>query len=291
MSLELPIEDRRLYQNFLAVAGQRRLCLIGGYVRDFLLGIKTKDLDFVIESGLKEFLDAAVEMLRIDFKINSKASFSRLFTAKLNFEEPYAGYSQLDFSQARKEHYPSPASRPVVSEATLDKDILRRDFTINSIAIFEDQFIDLADGKKDLESKLIRIHHNDSFRDDPIRLVRAIRFAARLDFNLEKNTNERFKEAVRGNYLALVSSRRRYDELKKILGEPNRVESLTRLEENGLLRVLCPAITQVSSIPAEMDPDGAFLSLVQRELPVWEHYVDSLSLPKEESRRLKCIKN
>lgn len=288
MSLNLPIKDSNLYQILLEHAGGRKLCIVGGYVRDILLGAPTKDLDFVIDSGLPEFLDKALVKLEIDSGTKVSVSHSRFLTAKLNFEKPFHGHSTLDFSQARKETYPGPASRPVVTEGKLEQDILRRDFTINSVAIFGDQLIDVSNGKADLRSKLIRIHHKDSFRDDPIRLSRAVRFLVRLGFSLEKNTAECFDKAATENFLSLVSVRRRFEELRKVLRESKRNDSLIRLQEAGLLKVLCPAVlSNLPALPDELSAELALKSIVEKDSETWDQYVDSLGLPKEENKRLK----
>ena len=290
MSVSLSKDDRELYESFLDVAKDQKLCLVGGCIRDLILGVTTKDLDFMIEKELEPFLNKVIEKLRLESGVDSTASHSRFFTAKLNFKLPIAGHKTLDFSQARKEVYPTPAARPVVFTGSIEEDILRRDFTINSIAIFRDQFIDLTNGRKDIETKVIRIHHDDSFRDDPIRLIRAVRFSERLGFSLEQNTLKCFQLAVKNNFLQLVSPRRRYEELKKVLNEPKRDQTIRRLDSAGLLKVLCPAISISSpKISEELDIEGALLSLVDRESLLWGQYVDSLGLPKEDSKRLKGV--
>lgn len=288
MSLSLPTEDKELYQNLLDVAQEQKLYIVGGYVRDCLLGEPSKDLDFMIEGNLKEFLGLVLDKLSKKFNTKISSSFSRFFTAKLNFSDPILGKQNLDFSQARKESYPTPAARPIVSEGKLQEDILRRDFTINSILVYQDQILDLSNGRKDLELKLIRIHHQASFKDDPVRLVRALRFAARFNFKLESTTNAYFEKAREENYLALVSPRRRFEELKKVLLEPKREEILGQLDRAGLLRVLCPAILdKLPSVSSGIDPESCLLQLVQRDKPIWIDYLDSLGLPKFDYQRLK----
>lgn len=288
MSLNLPLEDEALYRNLLETCGDLKLYIVGGYVRDFLIGVASKDLDFMLEGDLKEFLELASERLSKKFQTIVSSSYSRFYTAKLKFSEPILNHLTLDFSQARKESYLTPAARPIVSVGSLSDDIMRRDFTINSIAIYQHQLFDLSNGRQDLESKLIRIHHENSFRDDPIRLVRALRFAARFNFTLEPWTQACFETAQRENYLSLVSPRRRFEELKKVLLEPKREQILKRLESAGLLKVLCPAVLdRLPAISSGLDTESLLLQLVQQDKPIWSEYLESLGLPRSESQRLR----
>jgi tRNA nucleotidyltransferase (CCA-adding enzyme) len=286
LSLKLPNDDKKFYQSLLELADGKDLHIVGGYVRDLLLGTPTVDLDFMIDRNLKEFLDSVVHKIS-ESGVAVSASYSRFSTAKLSFSKPYFGHSIVDFSQARKETYPTLASRPEVTEGLVKEDILRRDFTINSIAILRDDFLDLTSGRKDLEEKLIRIHHNNSFRDDPIRLVRAVRFKNRLNFKLEENTSKHFDITVNENSLALVSPRRRFEELRKVHSEKKRSTILQELQSRGVLKALCPAVLEtIPNLEDDTDFESSLLSMVRRDSPDWVSYVKSLGLPKAESKRL-----
>jgi tRNA nucleotidyltransferase (CCA-adding enzyme) len=266
----------------------RDLYLVGGCVRDLLLSRHTVDLDFMVTQDLKESVESIATKLGEKYKTKVLTGYSRFLTAKLTFESPFKGHSVLDFSQTRKETYPKPASTPVVLPGELSEDLRRRDFTINSIALKNDQIVDLTDGRKDLEQKLIRVHHDQSFRDDPIRMIRALRFSIRLDFDIEPQTQVLMESAKSSNYLSLVSPRRRYEELRKVLSEEKSLGILERLQHECLLKPLCPVIEEISGFSASGSVDDKLLSLIDSSNPSWAQYIDSLGLSKEQSKKLKA---
>lgn len=171
---KLPKEIQDLISKAARVASGNNISayLVGGFVRDLLLGVKNLDLDIVVEGdGIKFAQDFA-------HTLKAKLILHRRFgTATITL-----GYNlKIDIATARKETYPYPACLPVVTSGTIEDDLARRDFTINAMAISIMQkdfgrFIDLLYGKHDLYHKKIRVLHNLSFIDDPTRILRAIRF-------------------------------------------------------------------------------------------------------------------
>jgi tRNA nucleotidyltransferase (CCA-adding enzyme) len=202
------------------------LFLVGGSVRDFLLQRAYRDYDFLLEGDVFSFVS------RLKEKIGGKAVFNKRFlTATLKLKE-----ITLDFASARKEHYSRPGSLPRVMPTSWQEDLKRRDFTINTLAIpllkeGWGEIIDLCDGQKDLSQGLIRILHEQSFKDDPTRILRAIRYKNRLGFTIEKTTLERLKQSW--PYLEKVSPRRRLKEWQLLCTEDTVEQSMKDIFDLG----------------------------------------------------------
>jgi len=203
-----------------------RIYLVGGFVRDLILGAKNLDLDIVVEgSGIK-----FAEKLALELK--AKLTRHRRFgTATVILKSGL----KIDIATARKEYYPEPAHLPCVSAGTLKDDLFRRDFTINAMAISispEDfgQLIDFFGGRKDLNNKKIRILHNLSFIDDPTRILRAVRFEQRYNFKIEPRTLRALRGAVDSKILEKIEPQRVRDELILILKEQKPLLGLRRLK-------------------------------------------------------------
>jgi len=205
--------------------------LVGGFVRDLLLGRKNFDIDIVVEGDATEF---AKELAKTyGAKVHT---YERFKTATVIFPNNL----RLDFASARTEIYRSPGALPEVDMAPLKKDLIRRDFTINALAvkINESEFgtlIDFFGGLRDLKDKKIRVLHSLSFVEDPTRILRALRFAVRFRFQLGKNTEKLLKSAVSKNLFKFVEGQRIYHELKQIMLEDNPLRVLNRLSEYGIL--------------------------------------------------------
>lgn len=188
------------------------LFLVGGSVRDFLLKREFKDYDFLLEGEVFTFVS------RLQEKIGGKIVFNkRLLTATLKLKE-----TTLDFASARKEYYGRPGALPLVTPASWQEDLKRRDFTINTMVLplLEEgwgEVIDPLGGKEDLAHGLIRILHEQSFCDDPTRILRAIRYQNRLGFVMEQKTLQNLKRSW--PYLKAVSPRRRLKEWQLLCAE------------------------------------------------------------------------
>ena len=224
------------FQEILKVASQIaaqsgfKIYLVGGVVRDLMLGKAIFDLDIVVEPDAIRFAQSLAEHFKTKFRRHH--SFG---TATV-----YFGKYKIDFATARKEHYPHWGALPKVSPVTLKEDLFRRDFTINAMAISLNkkdygQIVDFYNGLEDLKKGIIRILHPDSFLEDPTRILRAIRFEQRFSFKLEKNTSKLMKEALGVGALRFVHAHRLRDEIILILKEPQpyryikRLDKLTRL--------------------------------------------------------------
>jgi tRNA nucleotidyltransferase (CCA-adding enzyme) len=195
--------------------------LVGGAVRDLLLGRPRADVDLVVEG------DAAALAARLGGAI---AEHDRFGTVKVE-----VGGHELDIASARTETYPEPGALPVVAPAEdIEVDLGRRDFTINAMAVplaGERQVIDPYGGRKDLERGILRVLHPRSFEDDPTRALRAARYAARFNFELEPETEELLRKAD----LTTVSADRRRAELERLAAEGSACQGFERLDEWGLV--------------------------------------------------------
>lgn len=201
-----------------------RVYLVGGVVRDLLLGRSIFDLDVVVEGDAIALAKSLSEKLSLNFKKHH--SFG---TATV-----YFGPDKIDFVTARREVYFHNGALPKVEPASLKEDLFRRDFTINSMAISLNKadygsLIDPYQGMADLKKGLIRVLHNKSFLDDPTRILRAIRFQERFSFKLESQTAELMRQALDLGVLVLVNPHRWRDELVIILNEAEPLRPLKRL--------------------------------------------------------------
>ncbi|MDO8579946.1 MAG: CCA tRNA nucleotidyltransferase, partial [Candidatus Omnitrophota bacterium] len=201
-----------------------RAYLVGGPVRDILFNKKNLDLDIVIEGDAIEFARHLAKLLKANVKI-----YREFGTATLLFP-----HRHVDLVTARREDYPHRGALPVVMPGTLRDDLGRRDFTINAMAIALNQgnlgmLIDPFAGQEDLKAKKIRVLHDQSFADDPTRLLRAVRFEQRLGFHVEPKTLGFWKMAMKQKFYHNVKPPRYFAEFKKILGEKIPLKPLKRL--------------------------------------------------------------
>jgi tRNA nucleotidyltransferase (CCA-adding enzyme) len=211
------------------------LYLVGGVVRDILLGRDNLDLDLVVEGDAPELARSLAE------RISAKVLVHRRFrTANLQYED-----LSIDLTTARSEAYAHPGALPTVCPGSIRDDLLRRDFTINAMAIHLDpeNFGDLVDpfsGEADLRQKLIRILHQKSFVDDATRMLRAIRYEQRFGFQLEKSTELLLRQNL--SMLGTISGDRIRHELELILKEDCPEGPLERAAELGLLQRVHPSL-------------------------------------------------
>jgi tRNA nucleotidyltransferase (CCA-adding enzyme) len=215
----------------LRKAGGDPVYLVGGAVRDLLLGRGRADIDLVVEG------DAGALAGRLGAEVTSHERFG---TAKVK-----RNGHQIDIAGARSESYPQPGALPVVEPgADLAADLRRRDFTINAMAIpllGEPRLIDPYGGEADLATRQLRILHDGSFVDDPTRALRAARYASRFGFALE----ERTAELIRETSLVTVSADRCEAELLRLAGEENAASGFALLAEWGLLELRAEGVELV----------------------------------------------
>jgi tRNA nucleotidyltransferase (CCA-adding enzyme) len=219
------------------------LYVVGGFVRDLLLGQPTLDLDLVVEG------DAIALAHRLAESLGGRVRSHRRFgTAKLILQGPQRAGAPpaLDFVTARTEFYAHPSALPQVERSSIKQDLYRRDFTINTMAICLDrarygELLDYYGGERDLREGSIRVLHSLSFVEDPTRILRAVRFEQRLGFTIEERTEELLRSAL--DLLDRVSGDRLRSELLLILREPAPERAWARLHELGILQRLSPALT------------------------------------------------
>lgn len=214
------------------------LYIVGGFVRDLLLGKPNLDLDLVVEGDAMRLARQLAECL--GYRYNSHARFG---TAKviIDGERPEGVPPYLDFVTARTEFYERPTVLPQVERSSIKQDLYRRDFTINTLAICLDRdrygaLLDFYGGERDLGEKRIRVLHNLSFVEDPTRILRAVRFEVRLGFAIEQRTAELIDDAI--ELLDHVTGQRLRNEFFAILCEPEPERYLERLAALGVLRQL-----------------------------------------------------
>jgi poly(A) polymerase len=217
--------------------------VIGGYVRDIFLKRSSKDIDIVVLGNGIEFAELAGQALKAKVAV-----FKNFGTAMLKYKE-----LEIEFVGARKESYRSDSRKPIVENGTIQDDQLRRDFTINALAISLNKenygtLVDPFDGQIDLQNKLIRTPLNPeiTFSDDPLRMLRAIRFASQLNFNIDAAALEAINQQK--ERIGIVSKERITDELNKIICSPIPSIGFKYLFDTGLLHIIFPQMAALYGV-------------------------------------------
>ena len=210
--------------------------LVGGLVRDLLMGRRSVDLDIVVEGDGIAFAEKVGAALA-----GKVSSYPKFGTATVTVN----GVVKIDIAGARTEFYEYPAAKPQIEESSLKQDLFRRDFTINAMALSLNyasfcQLIDYYNGRDDIAGKTIRVLHNLSFVEDPTRIVRALRFAARYGFHLSDETEEFARSAVADGVPARLSRLRLWHEIRLSLEESCAYTILASLDEYGVWPFLFP---------------------------------------------------
>ncbi len=246
--------------NSVAKESKTPTYVVGGFVRDFLLGREQKkDLDFVVVGSGLEFakkFDEAVD------KAGSLIEFPDFDTARYVFGEDTDSL-MLEFAGARTEKYNPNSRKPVVEQTSLAEDLARRDFTVNAMAVpvavlsdgkklteakLKKNLIDPFNGVKDLVAKTLRtpLDPDQTFSDDPLRMMRAVRFASQLDFSIDPKTLESiYKNRER---LKIVSAERIQEELFKLMGCPRPSIGLTLMWQTHLLDFVLPEVAKLEGV-------------------------------------------
>jgi len=280
MERQLPAE----LVNFMWLAGElahtrgERIYLVGGVVRDLLLGQANLDLDLVVEGN-------AIELAQQLTKINQGkiTTHPRFNTAKLQWDN-----WSVDLATARCETYDKPGALPSVTPSSIDNDLSRRDFTINAMAIclnpgFYGRLVDPHGGRNDLKHKRIKVLHEKSFTDDATRIWRALRYEQRLDFHLERKTLNLLQRDI--PMLDTISSDRIRYEIECILQEKYPEKVFRRAEELGVLAKLHPTLKGNGWLAEKFDQARR---LTSPQPPEFGLYLALLAYPltSEETERL-----
>ena len=253
---ELPSPQRRAIDLVREVAVEKecRPFLVGGPVRDLLLGTHSIDIDLTVEGGDGSSVLARTLAKRIEG--GRVRSFPQFLTYKVTAED----FPEIDITTARRERYRKPGALPTVTPGKLKDDLVRRDFSINAIAIdiLSGEHHDPTGGKADLEARVVRALHDQSFVDDPTRIYRGLRLAARLGFALEPHTRALLDTAIREGALGFVSKERLWRELFLAMEERKAPDVLASLAGAGAL----------APIIGDIDIAGLRerLAIVQRQL-------------------------
>ena len=226
--------------NLLKTAGEiaekenSKLFLIGGMIRDLMIGRDNYDLDLVLEGDLKEFLNHFSE--KIDAKINFNEQFG---TASINFNSKFS----IDFATSRKEEYLQSGALPLVERSTILEDLFRRDYTVNALALSLNpnnwaKLYDFFSAREDLEKRELRALHRFSFLDDPTRIIRGVRLASELNFSFEEETNNLIKEALKLGDFSELSPGRVFKELKVLFQNNFNYQTIELIEEFPIFKLI-----------------------------------------------------
>ncbi len=292
---QLPVELVAFIQRAgkTAASQGQGLYLVGGVVRDLLLGQTNLDLDLVVEGN-------AIELAQHLAKINRGkiTTHPRFNTAKLQWNK-----WSVDLATARSETYAKPGALPTVKPGSINNDLFRRDFTINAMAIELNpsrygELIDLYGGRDDLEHKLICVLHEKSFTDDATRIWRGLRYEQRLDFQLEPTTIKLLKRDI--PMLDTISGDRIRHEIELVLKEEFPEKVLHRAEELGVLPKLSPVLKGNGWLAEKFEqarqislpnppPVGLYLALLVYPLTnkETEPLISFLRLPKSLAQTLR----
>ena len=252
--------------------------LVGGCLRDLILGVDNFDLDITVEGNGIVFAQNLAGKLKSGLRIHERFGTATLILP---------GSLKLDIATMRQEKYPFSAALPIVSPGSLAEDLRRRDFTINAMAVSissgeAQKLIDPFGGQVDLAAGRIRILHSLSFEDDPTRILRAIRFSQRFGFKIEPRTLKLLKEAVSKGLLNKVHSHRMRDELISMLKEKNPLKQIKRLEVLGGLSLISKKVKfrkPTQCLFRSIDKEISWFTKnfpARRQLDVWLIYFTAL---------------
>ncbi|MGE0642800.1 MAG: CBS domain-containing protein [Nitrospira sp.] len=261
----------------VADRGQVSLFLVGGCVRDLLLGIENLDLDLVVEGDGIAFARTLGDVLHARVTVHE-----RFGTAVVLLPDKF----KLDVATARTEYYEYPTALPTVEQSSIKKDLYRRDFTINALAVCLNgkrfgEVLDFYGGQRDLNDKTLRVLHGLSFVEDPTRVFRAIRFETRFGFHLGRDTAALIAGAVKMNLFHRLSGHRLIEELKLLLSEREPKRAIKRLADVQVLRFIHPKLAwspRLDSLLQSVDEavDWYRLLYLDRKMEGWLVYMMAL---------------
>jgi tRNA nucleotidyltransferase (CCA-adding enzyme) len=274
-----------------ALEGLPPTYLVGGAVRDLLRGDRVVDLDVAVEGDAPKAARQLAERLGGEARLHDRFGTATVKAPGLS----------VDLATTRRERYEEPGALPVVEPADIHADLARRDFGINAmaVALWGDELgrlIDPHGGREDLAAGRVRVLHDDSFVDDPTRLLRAVRYESRLGFAMEADTESAARKAIAEGALGTVSAHRVRDELMDLLGEVEAPTAVERLADLGLDTALDPALRAdpelVASAALACSETGAdralaaLAALVSHDPDALAAWVESLGLTRSERDRV-----
>ncbi len=249
--------------------------LVGGYLRDKFLRRRNHDVDIMLETDALQFARGFAK----EYGYPSPIFYGKFGTAMIEI-----GKNKIEFATARKESYEKNSRKPCVKRASVLEDLSRRDFTINAMALnlLNDELIDPFGGKKDIKLKIIRtpVDPDKTFYDDPLRILRGIRFATALNFEIEEKT----KMAMAGNArrLQIVSEERIADEIMKMIMARYPSKGFYLLEEIGILNLILPEVAALK----EKRTDHPCKELFEHTLQVLDN---TAALTKNSTLRIAAL--
>lgn len=261
-----PAEWVRTLREVSETAGGRPVYLVGGAVRDLLLGRANLDVDLVTEASAIELAEALAERWP-DAALHRHAAFG---TARLTLPDG----RKLDVATARTEFYPHPGALPEVEFASLKQDLVRRDFAVNALAMALHapafgELIDFFEGHADLDARRLRVLHPLSFVEDPTRLLRGVRFELQLGFALAPETERLGRAAMETGRFDGVGGERNKIEWHRLFDLPRPDRALARAGSLGALRMLGPALAATPGLRARFRWLARALPGGPRHLPAW----------------------
>lgn len=259
--------------------------VVGGFVRDILLGRPNLDMDLVIEGDGILFAEALARE-----KGGRVKSHHKFKTAVVILP----GGSRVDVATARLEYYEYPAALPTVELSSIKMDLYRRDFTINALAVSISpgsfgRLVDFFGAQRDIKDRVIRVLHSLSFVEDPTRILRAIRFEQRFSFKIGAQTERLIKNAITNHFVHKLSGSRVFHEIRHILEDDNPVACVRRMDELGLLSAIHPLLSldnRKAEVLAEADRVITWYRLLylEEQPEIWRIYFLALCAGMEDDQ-------
>lgn len=268
----MPKEIYEILESVKYVSQKRKekVYLVGGIVRDLLLNIKNDDIDIVVEGNGIEFAKELGKKMNA-IKVVEHHKFG---TGVVVLENEI----KIDIASSRIEYYEYPTSLPTVEAGSIRQDLYRRDFTINSMAIEIDysnfgRLLDYFRGYNDLQEGKIKILHNFSFIEDPTRIIRAIRFASRYNFEIDEDTDRFIRDCVKKGFLHRLTWKRVKYEFQLIFGEKNVKNSIYKLFDYGVMGAINENIQMTDKLIEDLNElDKNFEYVKKIGIKQWEIY-------------------
>lgn len=220
----------------LAESAGMKVFLVGGTVRDIIMGREYRDIDIAVEGDAVKIGRALVNSMSADIKLYEKFGTCTIsFDGKVNSSVAMSDM-KVDMATAREETYSFPGAFPDIKPSSIMADLSRRDFTVNAMAVnmsgkSRGVLIDPYGGETDVKDKIIRVLHDNSFIDDPARIFRAVRFETRLAFNIEEHTRVLIKDALQNGMIRAMRENRIKEEWVLVEKEKNRKKCFSRLRD------------------------------------------------------------